>query len=106
MTNTHKIKSRGHDARRSTPRPTSLVRRFSSVLFVLSISVAAGGALAQQFGQGNAPQANLASLDPGPRAGSVGAGNPIQGLSPQQNTFFQNGLQQFNEVESVPRAHV
>jgi CxxC motif-containing protein (DUF1111 family) len=103
MTNTRKTKSPGHDARSSTPRPTNLVRRFSFALFILSISVAAGGALAQQFGQGSAPQANLANLDPGPRAGSIGAGNPIQGLPPQQNTFFQNGLQQFNEVESVPR---
>lgn len=40
-------------------------------------------------------------MDPGPRAGSVGSGNPIQGLTTQQNEFFQNGLSQFIEVEGV-----
>src|SRR5258708_21044328 len=85
------------------------VRGLSVTFFVLSVCLAAAGALAQQLGresvQGGfgSQESNLASLDPGPRAGSVGSGNPIQGLTLQQATFFQNGLSQFNELEGVPR---
>ena len=88
------------------------VRGLSVTFFVLSVCLAAAGALAQQSGrergqggQGSfgGQESNLASLDPGPRAGSVGSGNPIQGLTLQQTAFFQNGLSQFNELEGVPR---
>ena len=39
--------------------------------------------------------------DSGPRVGSIGAGAPIAGLTPQQAAFFANGLSQFTEVEDV-----
>lgn len=40
-------------------------------------------------------------MDPGPRGGTVGAGNPIQNLTADQTAFFQNGLSQFTEEEGV-----
>lgn len=89
------------------------VRAFSAIFFILAVCLATAGALAQQSsrersqgGQGG----NLESLDPGPRVGfgvsgnpafPNNPGNPIQGLSPQQTAFFQNGLSQFIEVEDV-----
>jgi CxxC motif-containing protein (DUF1111 family) len=39
--------------------------------------------------------------DPGPRAGSVGAGQPLSSLSAAELTFFLNGLQRFGQVDSV-----
>jgi len=39
--------------------------------------------------------------DPGPRAGSVNAGQPLSTLSPAQLQFFQDGLSRFIEVDSV-----
>jgi len=39
--------------------------------------------------------------DPGPRAGSVGAGQPLSSLSAAELTFFLNGLQRFAQVDSV-----
>jgi len=81
-----------------------IVRGLTATFFILSICFVTAGALAQQFDrdrdQGQS-QGNLDTLDPGPRAGSVSAGNPIQGLTPQQTAFFQNGLSQFIEVEGV-----
>jgi CxxC motif-containing protein (DUF1111 family) len=89
------------------------LRGLSATFFGLSVCLAAAGVLAQQSGrergQGDSggqggpggEESNLAGMDPGPRAGSVGAGNQIQGLTPQQIAFFQNGLSQFNEEEGV-----
>jgi CxxC motif-containing protein (DUF1111 family) len=70
-------------------------------LVALSILFAAAGVFAQEFDRDRQRDINLEALDPGPRAGSVGAGNPIQGLATPQNAFFQNGLSQFIEVEGV-----
>jgi len=84
------------------------VRGLSVTFFVLSVSLAAAGALAQQSGRERGPGGqggqggNLESLDPGPRAGSVGAGKPINLISPQ-DAFFANGLSQFREEEGVLR---
>jgi CxxC motif-containing protein (DUF1111 family) len=39
--------------------------------------------------------------DPGPRAGSVGAGQPLSTLNSEQMSFFLNGLGRFNQVDSV-----
>jgi CxxC motif-containing protein (DUF1111 family) len=39
--------------------------------------------------------------DPGPRAGSVGAGKPLSTLNAFQLQFFRNGLTRFNQVDSV-----
>ncbi len=89
------------------------LRGLPVTIFVLSVCLAGAGAFAQQFGRerGQGGQgANLDSLDPGPRVGFAASGNPtfpnnpgnpIQGLSPQQIAFFQNGLSQFIEVEDV-----
>jgi CxxC motif-containing protein (DUF1111 family) len=42
-----------------------------------------------------------AQSDPGPRGGTVGAGNPIAGLSADQLRFFTNAVNQFTEVQNV-----
>jgi CxxC motif-containing protein (DUF1111 family) len=77
----------------------------AATCLLASVSLVAGGAFAQQFGNArgseSGPAASLASLDPGPRAGSLGAGSPIQGLTSNQTAFFQNGLSQFTEEEGV-----
>jgi len=39
--------------------------------------------------------------DPGPRAGSVSAGQPLSTLTPAQLQFFQDGLARFIQVDSV-----
>lgn len=41
------------------------------------------------------------AYDPGVRAGSVGAGQPLSTLSPAQLQFFQDGLNRFTQVDSV-----
>jgi CxxC motif-containing protein (DUF1111 family) len=63
------------------------------LFFVLAVSLATAGAMHEQSDSDN--------LDPGPRGGSAGAGNPIQALSPQQEAFFTNGVGQFTEIEDV-----
>src|SRR5262245_3319494 len=40
--------------------------------------------------------------DPGVRGGPPGAGGPLTGLSPDEASFFQDGLAKFVDVESVP----
>ena len=44
------------------------------------------------------------AVDPGPRGGTVGAGAPIAGLTPDQQHFFTVALNQFNEVQDVQDA--
>jgi len=39
--------------------------------------------------------------DPGPRAGSLGAGTPLSTLNSEQLQYFANGLARFNEIDSV-----
>ena len=76
-----------------------------SVMFlVLSISLAAAGVIAQDNDRERNLAASLASLDPGPRPGTLplaNPGNPIQGLTSGQMAAFTNGLSQFIEVEGV-----
>ena len=55
-----------------------------SILFVI-------GSLSNAFAQ----------TDSGPRGGSAGAGGPIAGLTSQERQFFEQGLEQFLEVQSV-----
>lgn len=45
--------------------------------------------------------AQFAAHDPGVRAGSVDAGQPVQGLSEDQQRYFLNGQNRFLEVDSV-----
>lgn len=42
------------------------------------------------------------AVDPGPRGGTISAGQPIAGLSVDQQRFFDNAMDQFNEVQNVP----
>src|ERR1051325_10325165 len=42
-----------------------------------------------------------AQTDPGPRAGSPGAGGPIAGLTVKEGKFFDSGLDAFSEVDGV-----
>jgi CxxC motif-containing protein (DUF1111 family) len=44
---------------------------------------------------------NSTARDPGVRAGSVNAGQPLSTLSPSQLQFFQDGLARFVQVDSV-----
>ncbi len=39
--------------------------------------------------------------DPGVRVGTPGAGGPINGLTTNQQAFFDDGLNRFNEIDSV-----
>jgi CxxC motif-containing protein (DUF1111 family) len=96
-----------------------VTRALSVTFFVLSVCLAGAGTFAQQFGRergqgGQGDQGgqggNLASLDPGPRAGfgvsgnsafPNNPGNPVTGLTVQQTTFFQNGISQFTQEETV-----
>ena len=43
----------------------------------------------------------LAQVDPGPRPGPAGAGNPIAGLSPDEENLFWAGWSKFKDVVSV-----
>ena len=45
--------------------------------------------------------ARTSARDPGVRAGSVGAGNPLSTLTPDQIQYFQDGLSRFMQVDSV-----
>jgi CxxC motif-containing protein (DUF1111 family) len=44
---------------------------------------------------------NAAAHDPGPRAGTVGSGQPLPGLTSDQLEYFQNGLARFAQPDSV-----
>jgi CxxC motif-containing protein (DUF1111 family) len=109
MKTVHVIPPSGKTRETVVKQHVRLKRGLSVTFFVLSVCLAGAGAFAQQFsrdrGQGGqgGQGGNLESLDPGPRAVSVGAGKPIQGLSSQQILFFQNGMSQFNEIEDVAR---
>ncbi|MGA7908770.1 MAG: di-heme oxidoredictase family protein [Candidatus Sulfotelmatobacter sp.] len=47
-------------------------------------------------------QAAAQATDPGVRAGGAGnTGNPVTGLTPNQQAFFAAGLEQFAEIQSV-----
>jgi CxxC motif-containing protein (DUF1111 family) len=98
------VRSSGNTGDTLTKQHPRIVRVISVTFFVFSICLAAAGALAQQSdrerGRGG-PDTYLEGLDPGPRAGSVGAGNAIQDLTSQQTAFFQNGKSQFTEEEGV-----
>src|SRR3984885_13246222 len=58
-----------------------------------------GGGSGAGGGQGGG--GNSSVHDPGPRAGSGGAGQPIQRLNAEQLEYFQNGLTRFMQTDSV-----
>ena len=49
----------------------------------------------------NASTLNSGAHDPGPRAGSLGAGQPLSTLSSSQLEYFRDGLARFSETDSV-----
>ncbi len=52
-------------------------------------------------GQNGGPGSSSGAHDPGPRAGSLGAGRPLANLNGYQLEFFRNGLARFNQTDSV-----
>ena len=52
-------------------------------------------------GQNGGPGSSSGAHDPGPRAGSLGAGRPLANLNGYQLEFFRNGLLRFNQTDSV-----
>jgi CxxC motif-containing protein (DUF1111 family) len=58
-----------------------------------------GGSGGGQGGSGGSTSSEV--RDPGPRAGSLGAGDPLPGLRSDQLEYFQNGLARFNQTDSV-----
>ena len=66
---------------------------FTALLFSALVFMAAGGLE-------GAPSNNRAS-DPGVRGGPPGAGSPIAGLTANQLAFFNAGLTNFAEIDSV-----
>ena len=90
---------------RGKPSKRSIVVSGSVMFLILSVCLAAGGVLAQEFGRDrDFPGANFEgtlSLDPGPRGAPLGSGTPIEGLGPQRTAYFQNGLSQFTQTEDV-----
>ena len=70
---------------------------FTAALMGLSFTTALLGQGYRSFGT----SASAGARDPGVRAGSVNAGTPLNGLSPSQMQYFQDGLSRFMEVDSV-----
>ena len=110
MKKVHVVQPPGKITKRVATQKIRVVRGMSLTFLVLSVCLATGGAFAQQFGRDRGQEGNLASLDPGPRAGFVATGdltyptnpgNPIQLLTSDQAAYFANGLSQFNELEDV-----
>jgi CxxC motif-containing protein (DUF1111 family) len=64
----------------------------------LRVSAAAAIMIAAQF---SLASSTFNAVDPGPRAGTAGAGAPIAGLSPSQLEYFTAGRADFEEEESV-----
>jgi CxxC motif-containing protein (DUF1111 family) len=65
----------------------------------ISLARAQGGGPSGSSGGGSG--GGSSAHDPGPRAGSVGAGQPLSTLNAEQLQYFQNGLARFNQVDSV-----
>jgi CxxC motif-containing protein (DUF1111 family) len=112
MRSVHLVWAPGKIGTTGVARQIRIARIVATALCLLSAGIAAGSALAQQFGRDRdqSPESTLATLDPGPRVGfnpsgnttyPNNPGNPIQGLTPDQLAFFANGLSQFTEVEGV-----
>ena len=48
-------------------------------------------------------QTGASPVDPGVRGGPAGAGNPLKGLTADENAFFQDGHARFAEIEVVTK---
>lgn len=80
-------------------------RNALSVIVAALLGLAAAAIFEAQIdtaaGQTSAASATASAKDPGVRAGSVGAGTPLPGLTPAEMQFFQDGLGRFVTLDSV-----
>jgi hypothetical protein len=75
----------------------------------LALAQGRGPGQGQGFGQGGSSGdgtggssgSSTVAQDPGPRAGSLGAGKPLATLNAFQLEYFRNGLARFNQTDSV-----
>ena len=79
--------------RRSTPRAAMLTATIGLVMVTL--------VLAQSPGDSIAGLQTTNARDPGVRSGAASAGRPLDGLTIQQRTVFDDGQDTFNEPNSV-----
>src|SRR6266478_5783809 len=77
----------------------AMTMRRNASLRVFAGTVAA--ALAMCICTGSQGQAARGPVDPGVRGGAPGAGTPLDGLTADETAFFQHGLAQFLDIESV-----
>src|SRR2546425_8515279 len=68
---------------------------FSATLLLLGLSEGLRSRTSSGTGGG------FGYKDPGVRPGAAGAGGFLEGLTPQEQKFFQAGLADFEEVEGV-----
>jgi len=74
-----------------TSRQKAVLRAFGMFVAV-ALATSSMGALAQPV---------KVAKDPGVRGGTAGAGNPLQGLTADESTFFSDGLARFADIEVV-----
>jgi len=75
-----------------------------SVMVAALLGMAAAAILEAQLetaGGQTAAAATASAKDPGVRAGSVGSGSALPGLTPAETQFFQDGLARFVTLDSV-----
>jgi len=84
--------SNSHPIRLPDKMPSSLVRRVA--LTGISLLLCSFSFVLVTEGQNTAH-------DPGPRTGTSGAGSIIPGLSAAQTSYFNRGLEQFQQVQDV-----
>jgi CxxC motif-containing protein (DUF1111 family) len=69
--------------------------------YVIELAVALSFAALAISGCRNANGAAKGPIDPGLRAGAPSAGGPLNGVTSDESSFFQDGLARFAEVEAV-----
>jgi len=99
MNRVHFVQPSSKSRNKLAKQQIRVVRSLSVTLFILSICFAAAGTFAQRRDRDQG--GDFSTLDPGPRGVSVGAGNPLQSLTDLQKAFFQNGLSQFTQEDTV-----
>jgi CxxC motif-containing protein (DUF1111 family) len=76
-------------------KSSAIVQRSSTFLAVCIVAASLGSCTPPSSG----PAAGV--YDPGVRGGPAGAGGALSGLTPDETTFFQDGLSRFLEVDGV-----
>ncbi len=69
--------------------------RFALAFFVVAVLIFAGLTVQANL------EAEFMARDPGPRGAPVSAGGPVSGLTPTQQSFFEDGMGRFLEIDSV-----